>query len=140
MNFICKTKRKSVNHGALNLSSMIDVTFLLLIYFIVTTVIATPEDALSPSLKSEKSSRVNRDNFEPQIIQVTSIENQPIYQMGDRSFVDREQLFVLLEKLPKQPGLIFRVNDNVSVGFAIAAIQEARNAGFEKVTYVPISH
>ncbi len=118
---------------------MIDVTFLLLIYFIVTTVIATPEDALSPALKSEKSTNVVQDNFEPQIIVVKSIENQPAYQMGDRTFLDRGKLAKFLEQLPKQPGLIFRVDDNVSVGFALAALQEARNAGFEKVTYVPSS-
>ena len=116
---------------------MIDVTFLLLIYFIVTTVIATPEAALIPALKSEKSSSVSQDNFEPQIIHVTSINSQPVYQIGDQSFLERAKLALFLEQLPKEPGLIFRVDNNVSVGFAIAAIQEARNSGFEKVTYVP---
>ncbi len=130
-------KRKTVNHAALNMSSMIDVTFLLLIYFIVTTVIATPEEALTPALKSEKSSSVSQDNFEPQIILVTTVNAQPVYQIGDQSFIDRNHLAPFLEQLPKEPGLIFRVDDSVSVGFAIAAIQEARNADFEKVTYVP---
>ena len=116
---------------------MIDVTFLLLIYFIITTVIATPEDALIPALKAEKSSTVSQDNFEPQIIHVTTVNSEPVYQLGDRSFVDRQQLAIVMKKLPKDPGVIFRVDNNVSIGFAIAAIQEARNTGFEKVTYVP---
>ena len=36
----------------LNLASMIDVTFLLLLYFLVTTVLASPEDRLSPALQT----------------------------------------------------------------------------------------
>ncbi len=35
--------------------------------------------------------------------------------------------------------IIIRVEDDVAVGFAVAAIQESRNAGFERVTYVPAS-
>ncbi|MBC8201460.1 MAG: biopolymer transporter ExbD [Planctomycetes bacterium] len=137
MNFCPTGKRKPSSHASLNLSSMIDVTFLLLIYFIITTVIATPEDALIPALKAEKSSTVSQDNFEPQIIHVTTVNSEPVYQLGDRSFVDRQQLAIVMKKLPKDPGVIFRVDNNVSIGFAIAAIQEARNTGFEKVTYVP---
>ena len=137
MNFSPTGRAKKSSHAALNLSSMIDVTFLLLIYFIITTVIATPEDALIPALKAEKSSTVSQDNFEPQIIHVDTVNSVPMYQLGDRSFSTREQLAIVLEKLPKEPGVIFRVGNNLSVGFAIAAIQEARNAGFEKVTYVP---
>jgi biopolymer transport protein ExbD len=131
-------KRSSIKHAALSLSSMIDVTFLLLIYFIVTTVIATPEDLLKVALKVEQSSTVTVDDFEPQIILVTSINNQYVYQMGDRSFTDRIQLAEFLEALPKEPGVIIRVTNFVPVSFAVTAIQEARNASFEKVTYVPV--
>jgi biopolymer transport protein ExbD len=46
-------------------------------------------------------------------------------------------LATILNRLPNEPGIIIRVDDSVSVGFAIAAVQEARNAGFERVTYVP---
>jgi biopolymer transport protein ExbD len=137
MNF-SKAKHTSTKHSALNLSSMIDVTFLLLIYFIVTTVIATPEELLKVALKVEQSSSVTVDDFEPQIILVTSINTQSVYQIGDRSFTDRIQLAQFLEVLPKEPGVIVRVTNFVPVSFAVAAIQEARNSGFEKVTYVPV--
>jgi biopolymer transport protein ExbD len=39
----------------LNLASMIDLTFLLLIYFMVTTVLARPEDRLSPTLQGPRT-------------------------------------------------------------------------------------
>jgi biopolymer transport protein ExbD len=137
MNF-SNAKRTSTKHSALNLSSMIDVTFLLLIYFIVTTVIATPEDHLKVALKVEQSSTVTVDDFEPQIILVTSINNQNVYQMGDRSFTDGIQLAEFLEALPKEPGVIIRVTNFVTVSFVVTAIQKARKTGFEKVTYVPV--
>jgi hypothetical protein len=43
----------------------------------------------------------------------------------------------VISTLPIEPGLIIRVGNEVPVGFAIAAIQIARDANFDKVTYVP---
>ena len=61
----------------------------------------------------------------------------PVYQIGEVTLQSREQLANVLASLPHDPGMIIRVTDQVTVGFAIAAVQEARDAGFERVTYVP---
>ena len=45
---------------------MIDVTFLLLIYFIVTTVFTPPDDILSPALKVEEGTSSQELDLEPQ--------------------------------------------------------------------------
>ena len=45
----------------LNLASMIDCTFLLLAYFIVTTIVVSPEDRLSPNLQSERDESAAED-------------------------------------------------------------------------------
>ena len=119
------------------MSSMIDVTFLLLIYFIVTTVFTPPEDQLTPALKVEQGSAVKDNDLEPQIVNVTTRDSQEVYEIGDQAIVDRRQLAIILKRLPNEPGVIVKVDNNVTVGFAIAAVQEARNAGFERVTYVP---
>ena len=42
-----------------------------------------------------------------------------------------------LANLPKTAGVFIRVSNQVPVGFAVAAIQAARDAGFDQVTYVP---
>ena len=118
---------------------MIDVTFLLLIYFILTTVFSAPEDQLTPALRVERGSTSEETDLEPQIVSVTSIGSQQVYQIGDQIIPDRSQLAMILVRLPNDPGIIIRVDDAVTVGFAIAAVQEARDAGFERVTYVPIS-
>jgi len=132
-------KPKRGGSATLNMSSMIDVTFLLLIYFIVTTVFSPPEDQLTPALKVEQGSSSVETDLEPQIVTVTSNGSQQVYQIGDQTVADRSQLATILVRLPNDPGIIIRVDDGVTVGFAIAAVQEARDAGFERVTYVPVS-
>jgi biopolymer transport protein ExbD len=119
---------------------MIDVTFLLLIYFIVTTVFTPPEDLLSPALKVEEGTSSQEQEFEPQIVTVTIQGTEPAYLIGEQVIRNREQFATIISKLPREPGIIIRVEDAVPVGFAIAAIQESRNAGFERVTYVPASN
>ena len=119
---------------------MIDVTFLLLIYFILTTVFTLPEDKLSPALKIEDGSASQEQEFEPQIVTVTIQGTEPAYVIGEQVIRNREQFATIISKLPREPGIIIRVDDAVPVGFAIAAIQESRNAGFERVTYVPASN
>ena len=132
--------RRGINRAALSLSSMIDVTFLLLIYFIVTTVLAKPEDQLNPALMLEQSSVVNESLMDPQIIYVQTINLQPVYTIGSQQFSDRSELASVLQALPKSPGIIIKSDDSVTVGFAVSAIQESRDAGFTKVTYVPASN
>ena len=119
------------------MSSMIDVTFLLLIYFLVTTVLTPPEDELNPALQVQEGAGESTDELEPQIVEVIKRGNDEIYIIGSQAIASRVALSEVLSKLPHEPGLIVKVNGTTSVAFALAAIQEARNAGFEKVTYVP---
>jgi biopolymer transport protein ExbD len=119
---------------------MIDVTFLLLIYFIVSTVFTPPEDILSPALKVEEGTSSQERDYEPQIVTITIQGIEPAYLIGDQVLRTRVQLSNIISKLPREPGIIIRVEDSVPVGFAVAAIQESRDAGFKRVTYVPASH
>jgi biopolymer transport protein ExbD len=117
-----QSNRKGMNRAALSMSSMIDVTFLLLIYFIVSTVLSKPEDQLTPALKVDQGAVVEESLLEPQIILVQQYNEQPVYKIGSQIFTKREQLAEVLLKLPKDPGVIIKAGDNVAVGFAIAAI------------------
>ncbi|MBT4523406.1 MAG: biopolymer transporter ExbD [Phycisphaerae bacterium] len=135
-----KSNRRGINRATLSLSSMIDVTFLLLIYFIVTTVLSKPEDQLNPALLIDQGSVVEDSLMDPQIIYVQTKNLQPVYKLGSQQFSDRSALAEVLKVLPKEPGIIIKADDSVTVGFAVAAIQESRDAGFTKVTYVPASN
>ncbi len=131
-------KRRRLDRITLNLASMIDVTFLLLIYFLVTTVLARNEDRLTPNLQTQQEDASGQiSDFQPQVVKVLLVNEQPVYQIGTRSFSDRDSLQTALRDLPKTEGVFINVSDKVDVGFAVTAMQVARDVGFEQVTYVP---
>ncbi len=117
---------------------MIDVTFLLLIYFLITTVLAEPEDRLTPDLKVQTGEAAGSEaDFEPQVVEVLVHDGAPAYRLGPSVFRTRGELRERLEQLPRGAGVFVQVGGGVPVGFAVAAIQIARDLGFEQVTYVP---
>lgn len=131
--------RRSINQITLNLTSMIDVIFLLLIYFMITMVINAPEDRLSSTIRTKRESEAGSLNdFQPQIVSVERIDGRPGFRLGSRVFFDRAGLVAALEPLSKEAGVFINVYGDVSVTLVAAAFQAANDAGFEKVTYVPI--
>jgi biopolymer transport protein ExbD len=129
--------RRRYDRITVNLASMIDVSFLLMFYFMAATMMEDRESRLSTGLKTESpSAQRSPGDFQPQVIEVRAGE-APVYALGSRVFANRHQLSAALEPLPKDVGVLVRVFDGVDVGFAVAAVQVARDAGFEQVTYVP---
>lgn len=117
---------------------MIDVTFLLLIYFMVTTVFALNEDRLSSTLQTRQDEAVGPDSdFQPQVVEIVGDGTEAVYRLGSRLLADRHALRDALRPLPKSAGIFINVHDRVPVGFAVTAIQVARDVGFDQVTYVP---
>jgi len=132
-----RRQRSARQRITLNLTSMIDVTFLILIYFLVTSVLAEREDQLRSALQTETGQASSSDpDLQPQVVEVALDGGRPVYRLAARRFEDAAALAAALEGLPKQLGLVLRVEPGVSVGFAVAGMQAARDAGFE-VTYVP---
>lgn len=139
MNFKSK-KPDSRNRVPLNLASMIDVVFLLLIFFLFSSIITPSESQLTPNIQTQQVSSASRStDFSPQVLSVEIIDGKPGYRIGSRVIATRSELLELLRELPHELGVFVRVSDSVPVGFAVGAIQCCRDAGFEKVTYVPES-
>jgi len=115
---------------------MIDATFLLLAFFIFTTGAGLNESKLSPNLRVQRGTDA-KDDLEPQVVEVLRDGTATIFRLGSADHPTRESLASALEVLPKERGLFVRVYAGVDVAAAAAAIQTARNAGFEAVTYVP---
>lgn len=120
----------------LNLASMIDATFLLLSFFIFTTGQGQSESKLSPNLRVQRGTDA-RDDLEPQVLEVLRVEGRDVFRIGSSDFAAREDVLAALRALPVEKGLFVRVSGGVEVGTAATAIQCARDAGFEAVTYVP---
>lgn len=132
-----KKTRRRFDRVAISLTSMIDITFLLLLYFMITTIITEPEDRLRPQLQTKSDSASGSQLLDPQIVEVLNVNGTPIYRIGARTIQARQELGTVLGQLPKEQGLFVQVYDRVPVGFAVAALQEANDAGFSQVTYVP---
>ncbi|MFM7134188.1 MAG: ExbD/TolR family protein [Planctomycetota bacterium] len=129
--------RKSQGRGpSLNLASMIDATFLLLAFFLVTTGAGIDEGRLAPNLRVEQGTDA-KDDLEPQVLEVRRDGDATVFVLGSRQLVERAELVSALEPLSRERGLFVRVYPGVRVDAAATAIQVARDAGFEAVTYVP---
>lgn len=137
MNFAHGRRGKSrARIERLQLTAMIDVIFLLLIFFMTTTTLATPEAELASGLRAERQGGRAQD-LAPQIVEVLRLEGAPAFRLGDRVMRDKASLRAVLETLPRDAGVFVKVHAGVDVAAAAAALQACRDAGFERVTYVP---
>ena len=119
---------------------MIDVTFLLLIYFLVTMVMTAQEDRLDSTLQMEQTQAAgSTDDFEPQLIEVLVLDEAPAYRLGGRVMRDRASLRQAIGGLPTSVPVRLRVHGGVPVAFALAARQVVHDAGFDGATYVPVA-
>ena len=86
MRIKAKVNRRRNQRLALNMASMIDCTFLLLAYFLLTMVVVQPEDQLSPNLRADRSAASGASSdFQPQIVDVQLLDSGPVYLLGQRS-------------------------------------------------------
>ncbi|KAA0216916.1 MAG: biopolymer transporter ExbD [Leptolyngbya sp. PLA3] len=121
---------------SLPMTSMIDVVFLLLIFFLVTANFSEREDRLEATIQSERSGSGPSD-LQPQIVSVQMSGGHVVFRVGERAVQTGAALRVLLEQLPKEAGVAIKVDDRVPIQAAATALQAAHDAGFIKRTYVP---
>ena len=124
----------------LSMTSMIDVVFLLLIFFMVFSSFLDTERNLDSAIKvKKKSASSTPSDLEPAIVEVTRQGDGPVYQIGSRQIQDVQELQSVLEQFPnKSDGAFVRVADDVPFGMAATAVQACKSANFLAVSYVPI--
>lgn len=127
-------------HGPISLSmtSMIDATFLLLAYFIFTTVAGDQESQLMADVSAARSG-TGASALSPQIVDVEVDGSGTLFRIGSHAVRTREELTGVLKKLPHDIGVVVRVHAGPDVGAVAAAMQAAQDAGFTKVSYVAAS-
>ena len=123
----------------LSTTSMIDVVFLLLIYFLVVATFQIPEKQLQSNIKTEKpSTAVQQLQLEPAIVDVFRAGEEDYYRIGGVTTNQLDALAEVLESFPnKSDGAFVRVADDVKFESGMLAINQCRTAGFLIVTYVP---
>lgn len=125
--------------GVLPMTPMIDVVFLLLIFFMVTVSASTPESDLASTLKPQSEQQGAAADFQPQIVSIVRAGDMVFYHLGSHQLTSRAELARLLRELPKDSGVVVKVSNNVPVEAAAGVLQTCKDVGFTKVSYVPAS-
>ena len=135
------SKYRPTNDTSLELSttSMIDVVFLLLIFFLVTTTFLTPERQIKPNIKiEEQASTTSSNKIEPPVVNIVRENGIAVYRFGMTVTSNLEIISALLEQYPdKSSGALVRLSDDCPFGMAAAAVSRCRRFGFDPVSMVP---
>lgn len=128
------------NRVELSMTSMIDVVFLLLIFFMTTASFVKTERNLDTNIKSQEASSAAASDLEPAIVEVVNLEGIYLYRIGGRTMQTASELTEVLRQFPsKLDGAYVKVSNDVPFQHAAAAIQACKDAGYDLVSYVPAS-
>jgi len=121
------------------MTSMIDVVFLLLIFFLVTTTFVRPERQLLSAIQSnEREAAKSETLLEPAVVNVLQLGDKPSYRIGAVTTDNIEEVKRILQGFEnKTEGAWVRVADDVPFEFAARAIGACKSAGFSAVAWLP---
>jgi biopolymer transport protein ExbD len=123
----------------LQLTSMIDVTFLLLIFFMITSSFHKAERELDPLVKVDRlAAKAKPALRQPAIIDIVAVGPQFVMRLGGRDFTTAQPLVEVLQQLDsREEGAVVRVPPEAPFELAATAIQACKSAGYTQVSYVP---
>jgi biopolymer transport protein ExbD len=130
-------RRFSIERVRLPIVPLVDVILFLLIYFVMAGTMAAEEAELAAALKTERQSAGPGTDLSPQIVLVEAPGGAVRFRIGERTFANRASLANVLGQLPKENGVIVKVGGEAPVEAAAGALQACKDAGFQKVSYVP---
>jgi biopolymer transport protein ExbD len=133
------TRRKHRNGLELSMTSMIDVVFLLLIFFIVTTTFVRPERQIQSAIRvNESRETTDISNLDPAIIEIVRLGPEVVFKIGAIQTNDLDEIKTILRDFDnKSEGAFIRVADNVPFEAAAQAIGVCKASGFPTVSYLP---
>lgn len=137
------SSRKAQKKGTLELSmtSMIDVVFLLLIFFMVTASFVKTEKEIQSAIEvQEASPNTEQREYEPAIVEIVAADTGGfVYRLGGREITSENELTKVLSLLPnKADGAFVRPSGNAPFAMTAAAIAACKEARFFGVSYVPM--
>ena len=124
----------------LSMTSMIDVVFLLLIFFLVTTTFVRPEHQMQSAIKVDNQSAAsNNVDLELAIIEIIPSGTSFVYKLGAVSSSDISEISTVLKTFTnKDDGAFVRVHDDAPFDMAAIAINACKTDGFYVVSYIPL--
>jgi biopolymer transport protein ExbD len=137
-----KLTSRKVQHEkkiALSMTSMIDVVFLLLIFFMTTASFVKTERDLDSAIKVNEKSAAQASDLEPAIVEIVAGGSGFVFRVGSRELASGAELTNVLRAFPnKLDGAFVRVSDGAPFRMAAEAIQACKDADFVSVSYVPM--
>jgi biopolymer transport protein ExbD len=130
-------RRFAIEKVRLPLVALIDVVLFLLLYFMIAGTLAGDESLLASSLKTDKRGAGRGSDLQAQILFVEAGSQGAQFRLGDRVVTDKAGLASILRLLPRENGIVVKVAPQVAVEGAAAALQACKDAGFQRVSYVP---
>ena len=123
----------------ISMTSMIDVVFLLLIFFLVTTTFIKPERQLNSNIKVERTDAgLQQSNLEPAVLDLFTVADQVVYQLGARQTTKLIELQQALNDFEnKEDGAFVRVSPDVAFDHVAQAIGMFKSTGYSNVSYLP---
>ena len=122
----------------LPMTSMIDVVFLLIVYFMVSASFAANERELASIIRLQKKGSASE--LDSAVIDILPESDGWIFRLGGRRIVSPDELAELLQAFEnKEEGAFVRVHDDVPFDVAATVIQTCKDSGFTAVAYIPIS-
>ena len=124
---------------SISMTSMIDVVFLLLIFFLVTTTFIEPEKQIVSNIVVERTDAgLQLTDLEPAVIDIFRVGNTVFFQLGGVKTSDQSQLNQIIKSFPnKNEGGYIRVGQEVPFERAAQIIGVLKSNGFENVSYLP---
>lgn len=124
----------------LSMTSMIDVVFLLLIFFLVTTTFIQPEKEIAANIQvNEQEASTDSSLTDPAIVDVLMNGDSVLFRIGAVRTNDLREVERILSAFDdKSKGAFVRVAGSVPYEAAAQAIGACKAAGFPSVSYLPL--
>lgn len=137
MNFRRSAQRGIRSIPRLSLVAFIDIVLFLLLYLMLAGTLSAPEARLSAGLERAAAPSDKAPDLPPVFLTVVRSGASVVFRIGQRDLPNFDAVVLALSQSPKQGGVIVRSNPNSLVGDVAAAMQAAKDAGFERVSYAP---
>ena len=124
----------------LSTASMIDVVFLLLIFFLVTTSFRVPTQSLVTPIVAQSVSpdQIATDDIEPVILAIRSQNGAVGYELGSVKTNNVDEIRSVLESMePKTAPMFVKVGDGIPFQSATTLIAMCRSCGHDSVAWFP---
>lgn len=121
------------------MTSMIDIVFLLLIFFLATTAFIKSEKQLSAAINIEsESAAAQAVDLEPAVVGLASIDGVVIFRFGGLTTSNEAEVANALKQFRmKKGGAFIKAGSGIPFECVARMISLCKVAGFQQVTYVP---